>query len=167
MQFLHSSMPTVEVLYRIRKERPDVFDKLEGPSTSLFLSQLILVCCPSLRRRRDPSRNRCVLSICNMRVHRTLTLAIRCPQSHLPGSESNRDGSTILIRSECPYTPFPISLLVLMSLYLIGVRRSRSDKDDSYIRAGDLDRDEVVGCQEPKRVRASICEFFFVSLRNQ
>lgn len=25
-----SALPTMEVLYRIRKQRPDVFDKLEG-----------------------------------------------------------------------------------------------------------------------------------------
>jgi L-lactate dehydrogenase (cytochrome) len=31
---LDYSLPPIEVLYRLRKQRPDVFDKLEGKSSS-------------------------------------------------------------------------------------------------------------------------------------
>ena len=34
-----SALPPLEVLYKLRKQRPDVFDKLEGQSLSLTSSR--------------------------------------------------------------------------------------------------------------------------------
>ena len=56
-------MPSVEVLFRLRKQRPDVFDKVEGHS--------VILPCPSqssndyhsIHRRGNPTGNRYVLSI--------------------------------------------------------------------------------------------------------
>ena len=35
-EVMSSSMPPMEVLYRIRRQRPDIFGRLEGDSTRLY-----------------------------------------------------------------------------------------------------------------------------------
>ena len=59
-------MPSVDILYRLRKQRPDVFDKVEGPAhTFVFTFQLFTTTCPQYTSTAESAeeRVRCVTSL--------------------------------------------------------------------------------------------------------
>lgn len=60
---LYSSLPPIEVLRRIRQQRPDVFDKLEGMWVFCSVNHsltLILKCTLTVRERKSAADKHCL-----------------------------------------------------------------------------------------------------------
>ena len=56
-------MPSVDILFRLRRQRPDVFDKVEGNATVLSCPSQCHNDYHSIHRRWNPTGNRYVFAI--------------------------------------------------------------------------------------------------------
>jgi hypothetical protein len=132
-----SSLPPIEVLYKLRQQRPDVFNKLEGTTLSwiLILSFVTweLGFGKSLYRRRDHPGDWCVPIFTYLSNYTKIRL-YRCAKSALPRSAGSGSWPRIFVRTKCASLLLIHRRRTLLDppLLKIGIRRSGCGKNCAH-----------------------------------